>query len=820
VKDPGEALPRIARVAVFAPVARAFDYRVPPSLSGAAQVGARVWAPFGGRALEGVIVALDPPDAIADAKPLSRILDAPPIGRDLVALSAWMSEYYCAAPGEVLRLMLPAGGAARGHKRVTLTDAGRAAAAGLDAALLPVALADLDGAARALLRLLAEAEARKRSVRPTDEQMRALKVLVARDLATVGEAVATRGPKRETILRVARPVDRAALGKKKRAIAVYEQIAVAGELALSALQKSDTRAGAHVRVLIDAGFISAEIREMSADPFSSVITESHPLPVLTSAQADVLARLEPALRGGAYAPFLLHGVTGSGKTEVYLRAIASAISDGKTALVLVPEISLTPQLALRFRARFGDRVAVLHSGLSEAARAEAWRRIQRGQVPIALGARSAVFAPLARLGIVVVDEEHDPSFKQEDGVRYNGRDVALVRARHAGAVALLGSATPSLETFHAAQAGRLGYLTLPERATARPLPAVEIVDLKRHKTGEGFLASPLDKALTETLAAGEQAILFLNRRGYSTFLLCKACGRTLKCRDCSVSLTYHRGPDKLLCHYCGFATAPAKTCLLCGMPALEKLGFGTEQVEAALKLRFPTARVARLDRDTAAGEGLQACLDAFRARAIDVLVGTQMVTKGHDFPDVTLVGVILADQGMGLPDFRASERTFQLLEQVAGRAGRGDKPGRVIVQTYNPEHPAVTCARDHDYARFAVAELASRQAVGEPPRDFPPFTRLACVRFDGADVQAVVATAEAGAAAARLIAERAPVEEHAEVHGPAEAPLSRLKGRSRWQLFVHAERATVVRTLARAAAEAGGMRGVRATIDIDPISML
>ena len=578
------------------------------------------------------------------------------------------------------------------------------------------------------------------------------------------------------------------------------------------LRQDDARAGEHARALAEAGLVAAETRELASDPFADAPTEHAVPPTLTPAQAAALATIVPKLAARAYAPFLLHGVTGSGKTEVYLRAIAAALALGRRALVLVPEISLTPQLAARFRGRFGDRVAVLHSGLSDAARADAWRRIQRGQVDIALGARSAVFSPLADLGIVVVDEEHDGSFKQEEGVRYHGRDVALVRARAAGAVVLLGSATPSLETFVAAREGRLGLLTLPDRATARPLPRVDIIDLKQHK---GILTDALLQALRDTLAAGEQAILFLNRRGFSTFSLCKACGEAVRCRHCSVALTYHRGDERLLCHYCGFSSAPSKLCTACGKPAIEKMGYGTEQLEQLLGLSLPGARIARLDRDTAAGDGLVRLLDAFRARRIDVLVGTQMVTKGHDFPGVTFVGVVLADQGLNLPDFRASERTFQLLEQVAGRAGRGDQPGRVLLQTFQPRADAITCARDHDYARFADAELRSRVE----PR-YPPHTRMACVRVDGADPLLVRDTAMRASEAARRLADKAPADVAASVLGPSEAPLSRLKGRTRWQLFVQSSQPRALRALARAATEVGAPRGVRLSIDVDPISML
>jgi primosomal protein N' (replication factor Y) len=803
----------ISRVAVFAPVDRLFDYAVPPALSGQVRAGARVWAPFGGRSLEGVVTALDPPDALVDARPLERLIDAPAIAADLVQLAVWMSQYYCAPPGEVMRLMVPAGGQARQRRKLSVTAEGRALAAQLGGALEPPALADLDEAARALL---AELHAGGRRDAADKRLRRVLATLVERGLVAVGEQVSTRGARLELRLRVGRALEGDELERAPRRAAIHARIAAAGEITLSELRREDVRAGEHVRVLAAAGLVLVEEREVASDPFAALPLDPQPPPELTAAQKAALATVEPALRVQRYAPYVLHGVTGSGKTEVYLRAIAAALELGRTALVLVPEISLTPQLAARFRGRFGDRVAVLHSGLGDAARADAWRRIQRGQVSIALGARSAVFAPLANLGVVVVDEEHDSSFKQEEGVRYHGRDVALMRARFAGAVALLGSATPSLETYFAAQQGRLGLISLPERATARPLPPVEIIDLKLYRPAEGgFLTAPLERAIVDTLQAGEQAILFLNRRGFSTFVLCKACGEAMRCRDCSVSLTYHRASDRLLCHYCGFACPPPESCPQCRARSVERLGYGTEQVEAALVERFPGARVARLDRDTAHGDGLNRVLERFRARAIDLLVGTQMVTKGHDFPGVTLVGVVLADQAMGLPDFRASERTYQLLEQVAGRAGRGERAGRVLVQTYNPEHVAVTCARDHAYARFAELELAARR---EP--EFPPHTRLACVRVDGADAQAVRATAEAAARAASAAARGLPEALRAAVLGPSEAPLSRLKGRTRWQLFVSATQARPLRQLARAAADVAGSRGVRLSIDIDPISML
>ena len=398
---------------------------------------------------------------------------------------------------------------------------------------------------------------------------------------------------------------------------------------------------------------------------------------------------------------------------------------------------------------------MLHSALPPRERLAAWRRLRAGEVGIALGARSAVFAPVRALGVVVVDEEHDPSFKQEEGVRYHGRDLAVVRAQRAGAIAILGSATPSLESAHNVIRGRFARLVLPERATPRPLPEVTVVDLRRHPPGpDGLLSAPLADALGAALAAGEQSILFLNRRGFSTLLLCQSCGHVVRCPNCAVSMTYHRGRSRLVCHYCGRLQHVPERCPSCASTRLERMGIGTEHVESIVRERFPDARVARLDRDTAgdradAGSGLAAILARMHAGEIDVLVGTQMVTKGHDFPGVTLVGVLKPDQTMNLPDFRAAERTFQLIEQVAGRAGRGDRPGRVIIQTYAPDHPSIVAAATHDYEGFAHDELIAREETG-----YPPFSRMIALRIDARDGAKARAAATAAADAARAAGRR------------------------------------------------------------------
>jgi primosomal protein N' (replication factor Y) (superfamily II helicase) len=539
---------------------------------------------------------------------------------------------------------------------------------------------------------------------------------------------------------------------------------------------------------------------------------------LTPDQSSALRVLGEALTRGGFTTFLLHGVTGSGKTEVYLRAIARARESGRGALVLVPEIALTPQLAGRFRARFGGEVALLHSGLSDSERHAEWLRLRRADARICVGVRSAVFAPVQDLAIVVVDEEHDPSFKQEDGPAYQARDLAVVRAKQAGALCLLGSATPSLESLENARRGRYRLLEMPSRVDDRPLPEVEIVDLGEGRRsgfapGIGLLSRWLSDALRVTFAARQQSILFLNRRGFQTLVLCESCGREERCESCSVSLTYHRRRGSLLCHYCGRVERVTPVCPACGGPR-RGVGVGTEQVEAAVRELLPSARVARLDRDAvASADDIAGVLARFANREIDVLVGTQMVTKGHDFPGVTLVGVVLADTALALPDFRAAERTFQLLTQVAGRAGRGAEAGRVLVQTWNPQSPAIACAVGHDYARFAEDELASRRALG-----WPPFSRLLAVRVEGSE-KAAKACAEALARAAgpALAAGRGLA-----LLGPAPAALERLRGRNRWHLLFRAASPEPLRRahelLSPLARRPPG--GAEVRFDVDPYSML
>jgi primosomal protein N' (replication factor Y) len=537
-------------------------------------------------------------------------------------------------------------------------------------------------------------------------------------------------------------------------------------------------------------------------------------PPLTAAQAAAVAALEGAF--GTFAPFLLHGVTGSGKTEVYLHVIARARAAGKGALVLVPEIALTPQLAGRFRARFGDEVALLHSGLSPVERHAEWLRLRKGEARICVGVRSAIFAPVQDLAVIVVDEEHEASFKQEDGPAYHARDLAVVRAKLEEAVLVLGSATPSLETFENARRGRYRKLELPARIDDRPLPEIELVDLSKlrrfgREIGPGLVSPRLAEALRETIGAGQQAILFLNRRGYQTLVVCEACGEEARCTECAVALTHHARRGILLCHYCGRTERRDARCPACGGERLG-VGVGTEQVEEAVRGLLPDARVERLDRDVVtSADDTAAVLARFARREVDVLVGTQMVTKGHDFPGVTLVGVVLADTALALPDFRAAERTFQLVTQVAGRAGRGADAGRVIVQTFNPVTPAISCASVHDFAGFTERELESRRRHG-----YPPFGRLLAVRVEGSE-DGARRSADALAHAARPA-----LSDEVAMLGPAPAAIERIRGRSRFHVLF---RATTPQALFRvhAALAAVARRppgGADIRFDMDPYAML
>ncbi|HWP06722.1 MAG TPA: primosomal protein N' [Polyangiaceae bacterium] len=650
-------------------------------------------------------------------------------------------------------------------------------------------------------------------VAPMGEVMELALPAVERSAALTLEAASVKAVGR--LVQVASAVPDAPVPKLRgRAPAILEHLKAHGPTELTALEAEWPSARAAVARLVEAGAVTLEKREEAVDPFTVNVPADVP-PKLTPAQENAVGAIILRLERSEKRAFLLEGVTASGKTEVYLRAAARCLELGRGVIVLVPEIALTPQLVARFRARLGSRIAVLHSGLGERERHAMWRSLRSGEVRIAVGARSALFAPVQNLGLVVVDEEHDGSFKQEEGVRYHARDMALLRAHRADAVCVLGSATPSVTSAELAESGRLELVELPARARAESaLPEAEIVDLRRIGPGPGgerLLSVPLFRALEETIAAREQAILFLNRRGFSPSVVCEACGKIGECPNCAVALTLHRARrEALICHYCDHHEARRTKCPHCGEEALVEEGAGTERIESVLAEILPGARIARLDRDVAAGQKSERILDRVRKGEVDVLVGTQMVTKGHDLPNVTLVGVLNADAALSLPDYRAAERTFQLLVQVAGRAGRGGKPGRVLIQTRQPEHPAITLAVTHDVKSFTRYELAQRREL-----DYPPYTRLALVRFEAADDALTQREALRFAKIAKHWA-----ESDVEVLGPAPAPLARLRGRYRHRFMLRTKDRTRLHIVLLGLARTAVDRRVRMAIDVDPVSML
>ncbi|HEY3450568.1 MAG TPA: primosomal protein N' [Myxococcales bacterium] len=777
---------KLVQVAVGRPVRGPFTYRLPEALSGA-QEGSRVLVPFGaGKAVGFLLGETDRAPPGGRLRDVAQVLDAEPLfDKDLLSFLTWTAAYYRYPLGEVLRSALPPG------------------------------------------------------------------------LTRPGEAPLSKPGIREFVALSAC----AATAERPRGVAMNALLdyleAAGGEVDFEELAAAIPGARDPLKRLLGKGLVA--VREEPIVPERPELAlAGKPVPHPTEEQTAALVELEKAVAAKGFAPFLLRGVTGSGKTEVYLRTIQRVLDLGQGALVLVPEIGLTPQLVGRFRARFGDKVAVLHSGLRDAERLREWRRLKSGEAPLAVGVRSAIFAPVQRLGVLVVDEEHDGSFKQEEKLRYHARDLAVVRAQRTGCPVILGSATPSLETLHNARLGRYRLLELTRRVDDRPMPAVSVVDMREEGRGHVSAAFPqlaarskmraleaqkaaeaspdyqptppppedepkeppllsqtLCAALEEVLAKGQQAILFLNRRGQSTYHVCLACGQSVACPNCAVSLTAHGSGSRLMCHYCGHEEPLPELCPKCSGP-VTSLGAGTERVEQDLALRFPEARLCRLDRDAAgAADEITAVLASFAKREKDILIGTQMVAKGHDFPGVTLVGILLADASLNLPDFRAAERTFQLLAQVAGRAGRGAEPGRVLVQTFNPEAPAVSHVLGHDYLAFSEHELALRKAYL-----YPPFCRLLAVRVEGVHPDHTRNAARLVARAAGQAARESGGE--LRVIGPAKAPFARLRGKTRWQLLVKGPtaRSLVPAALAieRAAEDLPG--GARASLDVDPLGLM
>jgi primosomal protein N' (replication factor Y) len=702
----------------------------------------------------------------AAVKPIREVLDAEPfVPADVVGLALWTAEYYAAGPGDTITSVLPPkarGGRADAHKTIRVVSI---TAVGLDHVARP---------------------------------------FQGSDGAPDGERPARQDPR--------------ALTAKQRE--VLEALASAPD-GISTRQLSARGIAADVIArLVRHGFVSVRQDRLDRDPFQTAVVEPavvDPARRLTAEQAAAFARLSAMAEARRFQVALLHGVTGSGKTELYLRLSAAVRESGRSVLMLVPEIALTPVIASVFRHAFGERVAIQHSGLSDGERHDQWQRIRRGDVDVVVGTRSAVFAPLERVGLIVVDEEHDASYKQDESPRYQGRDVAIIRGQRANALVVLGSATPSMESYYNATIGRYERVVLEKRVLDRPLATVRAVDMREEYAERGpdvVLSRALEAALVARLERREQALVLLNRRGFATAVFCRQCAGTMDCPNCSVSLVVHGegASRRARCHYCNYTMRVPAACPHCAGPYLEQAGFGTERVEAEVRRLCPGARVARLDRDAIRRKGaLTEILSRFRAGDIDVLVGTQMIAKGHDFPRVTLVGVVSADVGLGMADFRASERTFQLLTQVVGRAGRGDEPGEAIVQTIYPDHYSIQLARHQDYCAFFDRELKFRQQMRYPPFQSLVNTIVRSRTFAGAmdDAADVARRVREGADAAGV-----------SVLGPAPAPLGKLRGEYRAQLLTKGSNRTRMRGLLQSAIAARPDLDRRITVDVDPVSVL
>jgi primosomal protein N' (replication factor Y) len=808
-------------VALPVPLRTTFTYGVPEALRAQLQPGSRVLVPFRKKSMVGVVLELtDAPPEGTTIRNVSKLIDlVPALTPKLLELGRWIAGYYLAPIGEVFRAMMPPVTELTARRELFLTEEGRALAEKLQQDTI---LTDLGADEAAFLQKLLEKKgtwqvgpAAKLGIRPEGLQR-----LQRRGYLQIQETL--QGRKRKTQRVVAwKGVDAGGKGleeKEERLRALLET--ERGPLPLPQLLKLSHLSRAVIERLLREGLLESweEPIDPAEDPFDSGYLP--PAHALNEAQERAFGAIRARFELGEFGVQLLHGVTGSGKTEVYLRAVQDTLARGKTALILVPEIALTLWIGRQCRAWFGasfEGVAVLHSALSDVERAREWWRVRNGQARVVVGTRSAVFAPLENLGLLIVDEEQESSYKQEETPRYHGRDVAVVRAKLENAAALLGSATPSLETYHHAVNGKYELLTLAERVENRSLAAVEIVDL-RQEFQQTHLASPISQVLhagiAECLSFQTQVLILINRRGYSWSVLCRSCGASVQCANCSISMTYHKSRNRLECHYCGSTQMVPKTCPKCDSKYVYFFGEGSEHLEERLHKEFPGARIARLDRDTArTKQQYQETLGAFAGGALDILVGTQMLAKGHDFQRVTLVGVISADSGLSLPDFRAAERTFQLLTQVAGRAGRGDLPGRVLIQTYYPEHYAIQDAVGQDYVSFFERELHFRRMMA-----YPPFTALANVIVRDTKLENVIRWS-------RQLSEYFSPQDGKglRILGPASAPLARLKKEHRFQFLLKSPKRsalTKVLTGALAFCDAHDIPQTGVLVDMDPLTLL
>ncbi len=816
---------RYVEVTLPIPLRQSFTYSIPPEMRSDIRIGSRLIVPFRNRRLTGYAVSLS--DTLnkelgiemESIKPAIELLDHKPlITQEILNLTRWAAGYYASSWGEMLKASLPAGINATIETEVRLTELGRKEletdrkrktqkrkllkSLADDSSLTVKKLKKKFGSARATRALndlvksgFVEKIQKKVAVRVKPKIRKAVRLSAAEDLDAKEVKLTTQQKKILDVLK-----------EEKSSVL------------LSKLTDQARVGPSPVKTLAKRGLVEIFEMEVRRDPLAHLKSAAREDITLSRKQTAVYTQIENALVRESYKTFLLHGVTGSGKTEIYIHAMRQVLERGKSSLMLVPEIALTPVFSKRLRAAFGDEVAILHSSLSSGERFDEWRRIRNGDAKVVIGTRSAIFAPLQNIGLIVIDEEHDTSYRQHEMPFYNARDVAIVRAKNADAVAILGSATPALESFHNAHLGKYDYLNLPKRFKDRPMAKAEVIDMREvfKEAGKDLTFSEgLESAIDETYEKGEQSIILLNRRGFSQFVLCRSCGERIKCKNCDITLTFHKRDQRLVCHYCNFHIKVPTKCPSCKGEFLFFVGDGTEQIENVLSQRFPKLKIARIDRDTTRKpKQLEKLLSDFENRKTDVLVGTQMIAKGHDFPNVTLVGVVSVDMGLSLPEFRAAERTFQLLTQVAGRAGRGDLSGKVLIQTYYPEHYALKHAQKQDYDSFYKEEIEFRKRM-----HYPPFVAMASIMIKHPNYN----YASGNADILRRALDKVNPEKHCIVLGPAPAPLSRLKGEHRLQILIKSRSRNHLRNtieIALAEAEAASCDTKIAYVEIDPVNLL
>jgi primosomal protein N' (replication factor Y) len=808
-------------VAVALPVSKTLTYEVPSVLRSQLDAGKRVLVPVRNRQVTGYVLGhIDTAD-YDDVKKVGDVLDEAPIfPASMVPFFRWIADYYLYPIGEVIKSALPGGITTTEVHTVTISNQGRAV------------LSDgksLDAFRRAVLETLQENSA------PVTVQMLSRQLerdVHLRNLASLERAGLVERqqklrqgrvrPKKEryvTPIKGRLPSVKLSKAREK----ILTMVESHGKISMRDLRSHTPAAGPLVNKMAADGLLNIVERDVYRDPFGMPI-EPEPSPLLLTGEQTTVVKAVTDDLGRGFQTFLLHGITGSGKTEVYMQTVAAALEKGHGALVLVPEIALISQTERLFRARFGDCVALLHSRLSQGERFDQWMRIVRNEAKIAIGARSALFAPFEQLGLIVVDEEHDDSYKQESKLRYHARDLAVVRAKLEGAVAILGSATPSIQSYHNVRAKKYRDLRLKKRIDDQALPEVKIIDLREtrgYRRAKPFITDELKEAMSETLDRGEQVLLFLNRRGFANYPTCTSCGQPVRCKHCDVTMTLHQAINAFKCHYCGHSCAQTAGCPSCGNPKMRLIGLGTERVEAKVKEIFPETRVARMDRDTTTRKGaLISILKGLRGGQVDVLIGTQMVAKGHHYPNITLVGILCADLSLNFPDFRAGERTFQLLAQVAGRAGRGTTRGRVILQTFNPDHFSIVTARDQDFAAFYRREIGFRKDLG-----YPPYARLTQILITGKNKDRTARYAkDLGKLARKAQSENRLFSKNVQVLGPVSAPLARIKQQYRWQILLKGKTVEalhgLVTTLSAKMESKLPRRDVRVVFDIDPVNML